>query len=243
MNLHLTEDAGWRLPFGRPPDAQDPANPDDPFYSIADLRELDRYAAERFITLVPELDAPGHASAILKLRPELYSGRNRFDFEAVPGRVHYSCWFDPELPATFPFLESVWTEMAELFSSAYLNIGADEPFGMPHELYVPFIQRALPFVRSLGKRTMGWQESIRAGADPEHLITHWISVPSQEDIADLHRRELSPEIIKNIVESGRDIETAIANSVPIIASPHLQTYLDIPYAEFSLDRAQEEDRE
>jgi hexosaminidase len=240
LNMHLTEDAGWRLPFGRPADAQNPADADDPFYTIADLRELDRYAVERFITIVPELDAPGHASAILKLRPELFSGRNRFDFEAVPGRVHYSCWFDPELPATFPFLESVWTEMADLFSSPYLNIGADEPFGMPHELYEAFLQRALPFVRSLGKRTTGWQESIRAGADPAHVITHWISVLTEDDLDYLYRRELSPEIIKNIVDSAQDIETAIAHSVPIIASPHLDTYLDIPYAEPSQDLAQEE---
>ncbi|MCC6705016.1 MAG: family 20 glycosylhydrolase [Thermomicrobiales bacterium] len=242
LNLHLTEDAGWRLPFGRPPMAQDPADPGDPFYSIEDLRELIAYADERFITLVPELDAPGHATAIVRLRPELLSGRNRFDFEAEPGRIHVSSWFDPELPATFPFLESVWSELAELFPSSFINIGGDEPFGMPHELYVPFIRRALSFVRSLGKQTMGWQESIRAGADPDHLILHWISIPSDDDIANLHRLDLSPELVKNVVQSREDIETAVANGVPMIISPHRLTYLDVPYAEPSADPAHEERR-
>jgi hexosaminidase len=240
LNLHLTEDAGWRLPFGRPAHARNPADPDDPFYSVEDLRHLDRYATERFISLIPELDAPGHATAILNLRPELLTGRNRYDFEAVPGRIHISAWFDPDLPATFTFLESVWSELADLFPGSYLNIGGDEPFGMPHELYVPFIQWTIPFVRSLGKRTLGWQETIRAGADPEHLILHWIAIPTEADLEYNRRRKLSPEIIKNLVLSREDVETAVAHAVPIIISPHRWTYLDVPYSEPAAEPAQEE---
>ncbi len=242
LNLHLTEDAGWRLPFGRPVHAQDPADPDDPFYTAADLRELDTYCAERFVTLVPELDAPGHGRAIIQLRPELFSGRNQCDFESVPGRIHYSTWFDPELSTTFPFLEQVWGEMADLFTSPYLNIGADEPFGMPNELYVSFIRRAIPMVRSLGKRTMGWQESIRAGADADHLILYWITIPSEADLDELRDQGINPIILENVVHARSDIETAARYGVPMVVMPHHFTYLDVQYAEPSADPGQAADR-
>ena len=104
LNMHFTDDQGWRLPFGRPANGQDPADPSDPFYSLADVRELARYAAERFVTLVPEVDAPGHASAITSVRPEPLSGRNAVDFEPVPGMQYHSVWFDPDLPATYDVL-------------------------------------------------------------------------------------------------------------------------------------------
>jgi hexosaminidase len=243
LNLHFTDDQGWRLPFGRPANGQDPVDPNDPFYSRDDVRELAGYAAERFVTLVPEVDAPGHATAIMKLRPELLSGRNSLDFEPVPGMQHHSSWFDPELPATYELLESVWSDLASAFPSAFINIGGDEPFGMPHELYVPFVRHALPFVRSLGKRTVGWQESIRAGADPGHVIQHWITIPSSADASSDSHLNLSPELMKNVARTREDVETAAANSVPIIVSPHRLAYWDVPYAEPSADPAQEERRQ
>src|SRR5262249_8585264 len=127
LNVHFTDAQGWRLPFGRPGNGQDPSDPNDPFYSLADVRELASYAAERFVTLVPEADAPGHASAIMKIRPELLSGRNSVEFEPIPGMHHHTAWFDPELPATFEFLESLWSDLASVFPSAFLNIGGHEP--------------------------------------------------------------------------------------------------------------------
>ena len=73
LHLHLTDDQGWRLPVGRPAgsDASDAA-----FYSAADLRALVAYAADHFVTIVPEVDMPGHVSAFLRMHPELNSGRN-----------------------------------------------------------------------------------------------------------------------------------------------------------------------
>ena len=243
LNVHFTDDQAWRLPFGRPANAQDPDDLNDPFYSLADLHQLADYAAERFVTLVPEVDAPGHARAIMNLRPKLLSGRNSVEIEPVPGMSYRSAWFDPELPATYPFMESVWSDLASVFPSAFVNIGGDEPFGMPHELYVPFIHRALPFVRSLGKRTVGWQETIRARADTEHVIQHWITIPSSADEGARSHLNLSPELLKNVARSREDVETAAASGVPIIVSPHRLTYWDVPYAEASVDSIQEARRQ
>ena len=239
LNVHFTDDQGWRLPFGRPVSGHDTGDLQDSFYSLADIQDLVNYASDRFVTIVPEVDTPGHASAIMQIHPELLSGRNTFDFEPVPGFKHRSSWFDPELPATYHFLESVWSDLASVFPSAFINIGGDEPFGMPHDLYIPFVQHALSFVRSLGKRTVGWQESIRAGADPEHVIQYWISVSSTADGSSEPLPDLSLEILKNIARSREDVERAATNAVPIIVSPFSFAYFDVPYAELSMDSAQD----
>ena len=73
LHLHLTDDQAWPLTLGRP--AAGP-EPDSPFYRDEDLRDLAGYAADRFVTIVPEIDTPGHTSALLRLRPDLRSGRN-----------------------------------------------------------------------------------------------------------------------------------------------------------------------
>jgi len=71
LHVHLTDDQSWRLPVGRPTGIPEP---DAAFYSDEDLRALASYAADRFITVVPEVDTPGHASALMHLHPELNTG-------------------------------------------------------------------------------------------------------------------------------------------------------------------------
>jgi len=76
LHLHLTDDQGWRLPVGR---SGYRADPDDSFYGADGLRALVGYAGDRFVTLVPAVDTPGHAAAFVGLRPELKSGRNEVE--------------------------------------------------------------------------------------------------------------------------------------------------------------------
>ena len=104
LHVHLTDDQSWRLPVGR--SAEGPA-PDAAYYSGADLRALVAYAADRFVTVVPEVDTPGHASAFVQMHPELNTGRNEVDYEILPGHARHAVWLDPELPATFELIEQV----------------------------------------------------------------------------------------------------------------------------------------
>src|SRR5262249_30280241 len=110
LHLHLTDDQSWRLPVGRPAGSADPR-----FYSPQGLGALVAYAAERFVTLVPEVDTPGHASALVRMHPGLDTGRNRVEFELPPGHTHHAVWLDPELPATFEVIEEVLSGVAEIF--------------------------------------------------------------------------------------------------------------------------------
>jgi hypothetical protein len=111
---------------------------------------------------------------------------------------HHSSWLDSEFrPPSSSWYRSGLT--SRRFPSPYINIGCDEPLRQASELYVPFVQRALSFVRSLGKRAVRWQESVRAAADPEQLIQHWITLPSAD--SSHPSQKFSPEILKNIAIS------------------------------------------
>jgi hexosaminidase len=224
LHLHLTDDQAWPLALGRPPGPQ----PGVPFYRDEDLRDLVTYAADRSVTIVPEIDTPGHTTALLRLRPELRSGRNEVDYEFLPGHPRHAVWLDPELPATFEVMEQVLAGLAAIFPSPYLHIGADEPRGMPDDLYLSYIRRLRRLVRSLGKRPLGWQESARAGLGPDDVVQYWLAgLDLPASVSPQMRAQLDAEVAL----SRRDTELITAASAPVIVSPLGHCYLDVPYAE------------
>jgi hexosaminidase len=232
LHLHLTDDQSWRLPTPRPP-----ARPEagGVFYSAGDLRAVAAYAAERFVTIVPEVDSPGHASALVQMYPELNTGRNEVEFELPPGHRHQAVWLDPGLPATFELIEQVLAGVAQIFPGPYIHIGGDEPYGMPHDLYASYVRRVRDLVRSLGRRPLGWQESARAGLGPDDIIQYWFSGIALPASA---HPQVRAQVDADLADSRRDVETAAAASVPVIVSPLSHCYLDVPYAEPSADPAQ-----
>ena len=225
LHLHLTDDQAWRLPMGRPGGEPEPGTGS---YSTEDLRTLAAYAADRFVTIVPEVDTPGHATALLRLHPELSTGRNEVDYEVLPGHPRHATWLDPELPATFGLMEHVLAGLAAIFPGPYLHIGADEPRGMPDDLYVAYVQRLRRLVRSLGLRPLGWQESARAGLGPDDVIQLWLTGIDLPPSAPPHVRA---QVAAEVALARRDAEAVASASVPVIVSPLSHCYLDVPYAE------------
>jgi hexosaminidase len=208
---------------------------DAAFYSCEDLQALVGYAADRLVTVVPEVDTPGHAAALIGLHPDLNTGRNDVEWGLIPGSKRRARWLDPELPATFELIEQVLAGVAAIFPGPYLHIGGDEPRGMPHDLYATYVQRLRGLVRSLGKRPLGWQESARAGLGPGDVIQYWltgIAVPAS--LPPQVRAQLDAELAL----ARRDVGTVVTAAVPVIASPLSHCYLDVPYAEPSADPAQ-----
>jgi len=232
LHLHLTDDESWRLPVGRPARGRGPGATG---YRAGDLRALAGYAADRFVTVVPEVDTPGHVAALMGLRPELRSGRNETDVEVPPGHPRRAVWLDPALPATFPLVEEVLAGVAEIFPGRYIHIGGDEPWGMPRGLYTSYVPRVRDLVRSLGRRPLGWQESARAGLGAADVIQYWFS---GAHLAASLPPEFRAQLDADLAASRRDVETAAAASVPVIVSPLSHCYLDVPYAEPPADPAQ-----
>src|SRR5204863_95327 len=105
---------------------------------------------------------------LLRLRPELKSGRNEVEYEFLPGHRRRAVWLDPELPATFELMEQVLAGVAAIFPGPYLHIGADEPRGMPDELYASYVRPLRRLVRSLGRQPLGWPASPTGPGAPQN---------------------------------------------------------------------------
>jgi hexosaminidase len=231
LHLHLTDDQSWRLAAGRP--AGEP-EPGALFYSGEDLRGLVAYAADRFVTVVPEIDTPGHVSALVRLRPELDTGRNHVEFEFPPGQKHRIVWLDPQLPATFELIERVLADLAAIFPGPYIHIGGDEARGMPDDQYASYVNRLRGLVRSLGRRPLGWQETARAGLSADDIVQYWLTdFPLSSSLPPRVRALAEAELAM----SRRDVESIAATSVPVIVSPLSHCYFDVPYAEPPADPA------
>lgn len=196
MNMfhwHLTDEQGWRIEIKRYPrltiigaigNWHDP-NASARFYTQEDIKEIVAYAAERHITIIPEFDMPGHASAAGRAYPELSGGGT--------GRwEHFT--YHPCKDETYDFISNVLDEITFLFPSPYIHIGGDEVhygnqdwFTDPHiqqfirdndlknELGLEhyFIRRVAAMVAQKGKILIGWDEIADSGVSPEQAIVMW----------------------------------------------------------------------
>jgi hexosaminidase len=191
----LTAVGAWRVPAGQAPAANiDPAT-DKPklyggFYSQAEVRDLVAYAAERQITIVPEIEMPGHASAPIAAYPRL--GVDGASVTAVPADWGvYPNLYNLD-DATFAFLEDVLSEVMELFPSEYIHVGGDEATKLQwqgsklvqakmrslgiadeHRLQSYFIQRVEKFLNAKGRRLIGWDEILEGGLAPNATVMSW----------------------------------------------------------------------
>jgi len=241
LHLHLTDDEAWRIEAGRPAAVREP---DGTFYTGSELRDLVRYAAERFVAVVPEIDSPGHAAALVELRPELRSGRNLVSYKRRSGILHRSAWLDPELPGTMDVMSEAFAELAQIFPGPFVHVGGDEAWGMPEDAYHEYARKLLPAVRDLAKRPIGWQELVRADADAVQAIQYWMSPASfQAFVESEPHSEVAAMVADNVARTQADVERALRHGVKVLMSPVAHCYLDVPYAEPSADPAQTHRRE
>jgi hexosaminidase len=211
LHWHLTDDQGWRLEIKKYPRLTEvgawrvPAGPAaaadiDPatgrprlyggFYSQDEVRRIVAHAAERNITIVPEIDMPGHATAAIVAYPRLGV------MEHAPAAVPADWGIYPNLynvdDGTFDFLEDVLDEVMALFPGKYLHLGGDEARkdqwqGSPRvqarmrELHVAdekalqsyFIQRIEKYVNAHGRQVIGWDEILEGGIAQNATVMSW----------------------------------------------------------------------
>lgn len=208
-----------------------------PYYTQDDFREIVEYAAARFVTVVPELDMPGHVLAAVRAYPEL---------QGPDEPVHkLLAYLHPRGDATFRFVGDVLREVAALTPGPFLHIGGDEAFGMPDELYREFVARALEIGRATGKRVVAWQEAARSRAlTPADVVQEWVGAGDEFD-ADAARESIPAEydalvevMAAAFAESAHDVPAAVAAGTPVLASASSFLYLDRRHAEDSRDAAQ-----
>lgn len=250
LHFHLTDNQGWRIEIKKYPrltevGSQMPNNNrKGGYYTQEQYKELVQYAADRYITIVPEIDLPGHTAAVFASYPELKNAVNLKNLKInIPGQALGA--LDPDDEKTMAFVEDVLTELAALTPGSYLNIGGDETFGMPEDKFIKFIDKVRPMVYKLGKKVVGWQETSRAAIGKGDVMQHWIYLNTEsasEDNSELSSM-LPPEILKllkeTFAEAAHDVARGVEKDASIILSPSGFVYLDHRYKEASADPSQE----
>jgi hexosaminidase len=186
LHLHLSDDQGWRIQIDSWPklatvggSTQVGGGPGG-YYTKADYADIVRYAQDRFVTVVPEIDMPGHTNAAIAAYPELGCSRPMPGFHGdtqPPGvytgiRVGWSA-LCPDKEVTYRFVDDVLRELAELTPGPYLHIGGDEVEALTNEQYARFMERVQEIVARHGKTAVGWQEVGKARLRPTTISQQW----------------------------------------------------------------------
>ncbi|TCC60291.1 hypothetical protein E0H73_20270 [Kribbella pittospori] len=253
LHLHVTDDQGWRIEVPSRPALTEigacGAIGDRPggYYTQAEVAELVAYAAERFVTVVPEIEMPGHIAAVFRAYPELAPGEIR-SIDLGNGASLQLSTLDPDRAETWEFVEDVLDAVIPQFpQSAYVHIGGDEAFGMPDEAHAAFVERAVELVRARGKRVVGWQEIARASISADVAVQYWMDVHEVESmdydaVSSMVPAELLPILAEGLKKAAQDAPRALAQGARLLVSPTSWLYFDRPHADASSDAAQEEMR-
>ena len=214
LHLHLTDDQGWRIQiksfpaltetgawrvprtgrwwtYGQPKPGE--AATYGGFYTQDDIREMVQYAQERNVSILPEIDVPGHSLAAIASYP--YLSATGYLYPVNPGSKFYNIEDNTLNPAderVYDFLGKVFGEIAQLFPYPYIHIGGDEctkafwkksavvqdfmkkeGIKSEHELQSYFIKRLETILKQKGKKLIGWDEILEGGLAPEATVMSW----------------------------------------------------------------------
>ena len=236
FHWHLTDDNGWRIEIKSLPkltsvgawrvprtghfsERADPkpdeAATDGGFYTHEDIKEIIQYAQDRNITIVPEIDVPGHSMAAIAAYPELSCTKD--PNTKVNAGTNFSDWYgngtfkmkienalNPSDEKVYEFLDKVFTEVAMLFPNPYIHVGGDECYkgfwaqdagcqalmkklNIRHveDLQGYFMDRVEKILKTKGKKLLGWDEILEGGISPEATVMSWRGVKGGIEAAHL----------------------------------------------------------
>lgn len=193
LHMHLSDDQGWRIEIKSWPDLTkiggrtQVGGGEGGFYTQEDYREIVDYAASRYVTIVPEIDMPGHINAALVSYKELLPGPairrepgSPGTNKPTPGEVYIGTQvgfstLDYKKEVTFRFVEDVLRELADMTPGPWLHIGGDEAAVTKKPDYIAFINRFKTIVESNNKKMIGWEEIAQADIDSSVTVQHWHS--------------------------------------------------------------------
>ena len=177
LHLHLSDDQGWRIEISSWPNlaihggSTQVGGGEGGYYTREQYADIVKYAAERYVTIIPEIDMPGHTNAALASYPEL--NINRKATELYTGiKVGFST-LDTKSETTYKFVDDVFGELAELTPGPYLHIGGDESHSTKLEDYIPFVNRVQDIVAAHGKLVIGWDEIALSTLKPNTVVQYW----------------------------------------------------------------------
>ncbi|HEX6227213.1 MAG TPA: beta-N-acetylhexosaminidase [Chryseolinea sp.] len=220
LHLHLSDDQGWRIEIKSWPNLtaiggqSQVGGGEGGFYTQEQYKEIVAYAQSRFITVVPEIDLPGHINAALVSYPDELLPGPPIKLEAgekprpVAGQPHIGIevgfsTLSLKKESTFKFVNDVIREVASMTPGPYFHVGGDEAAVTKKPDYITFVNRFKEIVNANGKIMIGWEEIAQADLDSTAIVQFW------------HSREHA--------------KTAAEKGAKIIFSPSTKVYLDMQY--------------
>ncbi|WP_390827669.1 family 20 glycosylhydrolase [Lentzea alba] len=210
FHLHLSDDQGWRIVIDSWPrlatyggSTQVGGGPGG-YYTKAQYSEIVQYAASRKITVIPEIDMPGHTNAAQASYAELNCNN-----QAPPLRTDIEVGYSSlcvNKDVTYQFIDDVVREIAALTPGPYFHIGGDEAHATSDADYQTFMNRALPIVKKYGKTVLGWHEFVKTTTDTTAIPQYW-----------------------GTTTSNATVQAAAARGNKVIMSPANKAYLDMKY--------------
>ena len=252
LHLHLTDNEGWRFEVPTWPNLT--ANSDQPtenghpggYFTPEAYADILAYAAERFITVVPEFDSPGHTASVLQAYPQLGTD----EMHAAPESLQY---LDPTVAGVWELVGAVYDEMARVHPGTRIHIGGDEAIAMPEDAFAAFVETAAAAARSTGKGIVAWQETARAGFANGDVMQLWISPQlvervrqASEDIDNSWVADAFPDpqvrdsFVRAFLEAPNDLPNALEQGAAVLISRADVLYMDTRYTEESADTEQAE---
>ncbi|MEU6376740.1 beta-N-acetylhexosaminidase [Streptomyces sp. NPDC046909] len=214
LHLHLSDDQGWRIAVDSWPrlatygGSTQVGGGGGGYYTKDDYKEIVRYAASRYLEVVPEIDMPGHTNAALASYAEL-----NCDGVAPPLYTGTDVGFSSLCVAkdvTYEFVDDVLLELAALTPGKYLHIGGDEAHSTSHADYVKFMERVQPIVAKYGKTVVGWHQLTGATPARGAVAQYW----GLDDTS---------------AEEKEQVAAAARSGTGIVLSPADRVYLDMKY--------------
>jgi hexosaminidase len=211
LHLHLSDDQGWRIAIATWPrlathgGSTEVGGGTGGYYTQAQYEDIVRHAAARYVTVVPEIDMPGHVHAALSSYPKLAcDGKPSPLYTGIDVGFSSLCIGKP---VTYDFVADVVGELARLTPGPWIHIGGDEAMATKAADYVRFVNRVQSIVASSGKRMIGWEEIARARLRGGTVVQHWNPDPAKTAL------------------SAR----AVRQGAKVIMSPAEHAYLDMKY--------------
>jgi hexosaminidase len=220
LHLHLSDDQGWRIQIKAWPNltvygsSLEVGGTPGGYYSQDDYTYIVNYARSRYITVIPEIDMPGHLNAALASYPELscdgvapalYTGISSPNESLCVGK-----------DITYTFLENVIGELAALTPGPYIHVGGDEAQDTSTPDYINFMERVQSIVQASGKQAIGWEEISQSQLLPGTIAQHW-NLPS------------GPYTSAEQQAVQQDLLQAAQKGSKVIMSPADKAYLDQKY--------------
>jgi hexosaminidase len=206
LHLHLSDDQGWRIEIRSRPKltqiggATQVGGGPGGYYTQEEYADIVRYARDRYVTVVPEIDMPGHSNAALSAYPELSCGARPPGLYAGTDVGWSTLCVDRE--ETYALIDDVVREIAGLTPGAYFHVGGDEVEALTEAQYVAFVGRVQGIVERYGKRMIGWEEITKAPLHPTTIAQQWRT---------------------------DSVHDAVRSGVRLLLSPAKKVYLDMKY--------------